>query len=339
MIYLNIKDYKPSKLDKLSKKTVLFPLARIKNKQHLRLDGQVLKLNPEHLNYSDYDDSYKNVVRMLRSYFNLSVPDGKFKVEVGKEAWEVQIDSRGYFTEEIDIPSDHDDIEFTFEDGEHEKKHLHIPAIARNFPSTEPDFSLGLITDIDDTIMISHTSFPLKKIRYLLTKSASKRHEVPGMGQLYTKLGKLGMHFFYLSNSEMNLYLLMKHFLDINNYPQGALFLQKYLKFKDFITPKSRISKEVHKSSHIHYLYDVYPNAKYILVGDNTQKDPFIYLNIAKKYPGKTLAVCIRTVKDRDERMKIDFEKLNVPFFYFSTGHELEENLKGLLKINEWREI
>jgi len=316
----------------LSKKTVLFPLARIKNKKHIRFDGQVLNLKPRHLNYAEYESTYNNVIRLLRSYFNISVPSGVVKIEMDNEEWEVNIDSRGYFTQNIDLQKETDELKFEFESSvKKETKQLYIPAVARDFPNTNPDFKLGLITDIDDTIMISHTSFPLKKIRYLLTKSASKRNEVHGMSALYQELEKFGTHFFYLSNSEMNLFLLLKHFLDINEYPNGALFLQKYLKFKDFVMPNSRLSKEIHKSSHIHYLYDVYPSAKYILIGDNTQKDPFIYLDIARKYANKTLAVCIRTVKEPDERMKIDFQKLGVQFFYFNTGDELKKDIMPLM--------
>lgn len=316
----------------MSKKTVLFPLARIRNRKHIRLDGQVLNLKPKHLNYAEYENTYKNLIRILRSYFNLSVPTGVVKIEIDNEGWEVNIDSRGFFTQKLDLNKENEELSFEFEDAEkHSVKKLYIPAVARDFPDTDPDFKLGLITDIDDTIMISHTSFPLKKIRYLLTKSASKRNEVKGMSNLYQEIEKYGAHFFYLSNSEMNLFLLLKHFLDINEYPKGALFLQKYLKFKDFVTPKSRLSKEIHKASHIHYLYDVYPAAKYILIGDNTQKDPFVYLDVARKFPKNTLAVCIRTVKDADERTAIDFQKLNVPFFYFDDGSELQDKLMPLL--------
>lgn len=43
-------------------------------------------------------------------------------------------------------------------------------------------------------------------------------------------------------------------------------------------------------------ILEVFPNLKFILLSDNSQRDPQIYASIRHKYPGKITAVYIRNM-------------------------------------------
>ena len=43
-----------------------------------------------------------------------------------------------------------------------------------------------------------------------------------------------------------------------------------------------------------------FPDMKFILIGDDGQKDPTTYATIAKRYPGRVLAIGIRQLSPRE---------------------------------------
>ncbi len=43
-----------------------------------------------------------------------------------------------------------------------------------------------------------------------------------------------------------------------------------------------------------------FPDMKFILVGDDGQKDPTTYATIARRYPGRVLAIVIRQLSPRE---------------------------------------
>jgi phosphatidate phosphatase APP1 len=48
-------------------------------------------------------------------------------------------------------------------------------------------------------------------------------------------------------------------------------------------------------------ILDVFPEQRFVLLGDNSQKDPSIYSAIARKYPGKIFAIYIRNIVPANE--------------------------------------
>ena len=50
-----------------------------------------------------------------------------------------------------------------------------------------------------------------------------------------------------------------------------------------------------HKFDKIKHLLEFYPDLKFILFGDDSQKDPFIYERIVKQFPNGVKAVYIRS--------------------------------------------
>ena len=163
-----------------------------------------------------------------------------------------------------------------------------------------PEAEYGVISDIDDTIL--HTGVTsLLKWRLILNslfKNIDRRLPVLGMAERFqdyhlNEQGKAVNPIFYVSNSPWNLYIYLKGFLELNEFPKGPILL------RDIRTPfdKTPKPKVAHKFSQIRNILNTYPEMQFILVGDNGQEDPVIYEKISNEYPGRIKEIYLREVK------------------------------------------
>ncbi len=70
----------------------------------------------------------------------------------------------------------------------------------------------------------------------------------------------------------------------------------------------------------------MYPGKQFILLGDNGQHDPYIYLKIAETFPGQVKAIYIRAVK-RSHRSKVNevldrIDEMSIPSLQFKHSAE-----------------
>jgi len=192
--------------------------------------------------------------------------------------------------------------------------------------------SLGVISDIDDTIVVSHAHRYRKKIWTALSKNAKTRKPNKTLSEFYNKLHSDKTPFFYVSSSERNLYEFWIRFMEINKFPSGPLLL-KELKYGllDFIF--SGKGKHNHKYEKISGILDFYPNLNFVLVGDNGQKDVEIYHSIVKDFPDRIKGVFIVPTlqKSLDRDIVADCKKYNVNILTIdNTSESLNTALKEL---------
>ena len=65
--------------------------------------------------------------------------------------------------------------------------------------------------------------------------------------------------------------------------------------------PKTFVPSGVqHKLEYAEQLMEDFPDMKFILIGDDGQKDPTTYATIARRYPGRVLAIGIRQLSPRE---------------------------------------
>ncbi|WP_286814336.1 MULTISPECIES: phosphatase domain-containing protein [unclassified Maribacter] len=187
--------------------------------------------------------------------------------------------------------------------------------------------SLGVISDIDDTIVVSHSHRYRKKIWTALSKNAMTRKPNKTLSKFYNKLRPDKNPFFYVSSSERNLYGFWSHFMKTNNFPSGPLLL-KELKygFTDFIF--SGKGKHHHKYEKITGILDFYPFLSFILVGDNGQKDVEIYHSIVLNFPERIKSIFIVPTVDKRLNKKIvaDCKKHNVNILTINNSIESLNN-------------
>lgn len=184
---------------------------------------------------------------------------------------------------------------------------------------TTPDI---VVSDIDDTILRSHISHRLHKLRTLMFTPVERRHAIEPVKALIHRIVAQGGAAFYLSNSEQNLYPLIYRFLIHNAFPAGPLFLRQMRRLRDFIRYRKLPTPEVHKLKMLNILIPMFPEKNFVLVGDNTQYDLSIYLAASKSYPDNVKAIYIRrAIRLPDETKKIEqltaeLAQRNIEFHY-----------------------
>lgn len=182
----------------------------------------------------------------------------------------------------------------------------------------KPQF--GVISDIDDTILISYATTKLMKFRLMFLNNALTRMPFEGVSAFYQSLqnGTTDGAFnplFYLSNSEWNLYDLLHEFIEFNRIPKGPLLLRE-MEIRVLRFWKMMEYSKNHKIEKLRQLMNFFGDMKFILIGDSGQKDPEVYSEIVREFPGRVLAVYIRDIgiPQKTIRIKTISETMNKEF-------------------------
>ncbi len=192
--------------------------------------------------------------------------------------------------------------------------------------------NLGIISDIDDTFLVSYASNPFKKIYFLLFRNVNTRKIYENVVPHYQALSNAGRTigggqnaFFYVSSSEWNLYRFIVKFTKIHQLPKAVLLLKDIKSsLTDFFWNGSRDHN--HKFEKIKHILEFYPDLKYVLMGDDAQQDPLLYEAICKIFPVTVIAVYIRKTgkqkKENVEKILKNLESLDVAVCYFTNSSE-----------------
>lgn len=200
--------------------------------------------------------------------------------------------------------------------------------------------NLGIISDIDDTFLVSHTLNPLKKLYVLLFKNINKRKIYEDVVTHYQALSTAGREnkeefnaFFYVSSSEWNLYRFIIKFTEIHQLPKAVLLLKdiKTSLTDFFLTGRGNHN---HKFDKIKHILEFYPNLEYVLLGDDSQHDAFLYEAICKIFPVTVKAVYIRQTgnakKEKVTAVLKNLETLRVSVCYFKNSSEAISHSKSI---------
>lgn len=214
---------------------------------------------------------------------------------------------------------------------------------------------VGIISDIDDTIMISMVPQPLRAVRYAMISKVASRQAVPGMPLFLRDLaveaayaaqedtpGPRAPHStydvpslppaqFYLSTGAWNTVPTLRPFLRRAGFPKGTALLRAWW-FTDGGTLPGSGSR--FKLSQFADMVEMLPHVKWILVGDNGQTDPQTFTTFAQLWPDQLAAVAIRKLDAmahmrssgrRSQRYQGDRSAVPeaVPVIYGEDGYQL----------------
>lgn len=167
----------------------------------------------------------------------------------------------------------------------------------------------AFISDIDDTIMISHSARLAKRLRELFIKNPRTRKTFPSLKTHYQLLANAHTEvdqpnpFFYVSSSEWNLYDYLVEMFRYNELPEGTFLLNQLKRWKSLL--KTGKTGHEGKLLRVMRIIDAFPNQKFVFFGDNSQQDPAIYHAIAEKHSANVKAIYIRNVRrSREEATK-----------------------------------
>lgn len=154
------------------------------------------------------------------------------------------------------------------------------------------DTGLSVISDIDDTIKISHV---LDKKELLANTFHRPFKAVPGMAEMYRGWEGQGMRFHYLSAGPWQLYPPLAEWVQTERFPHGS-FQMKEFRWKDRTALNLFEKPEEYKLPAIEGLLRRFPKRRFLLVGDSGEKDPEVYGAVARKFPEQIIRILIRDV-------------------------------------------
>lgn len=178
-----------------------------------------------------------------------------------------------------------------------------------------PGTKFGLISDIDDTVIVTYLPRAFIAAWNSFVKHTSTRQPVPGMADLYNELLRRhpGMPVMYISTGAWNVVTTMTRFLKRHGYPVGPMLMTDWGPTN---TGWFRSGQE-HKRTQLRRLAIEFPEIEWFLVGDDGQHDPMIYREMAREHPEHVRAVLIRELNPVEQ------------FLSHGTTTELEYNLFG----------
>lgn len=282
--------------------------------QALYLQGRVLA-NPSQTN-SDSESLWRNILAAYRRFESDEVPGVRVRAAYQNMAQETISDKEGYFTFHLRTP-----VIAASQQPWHRVR-LSMPDYKDMAPTDSAEILVpaanaqyGVISDIDDTILVTNATSLFKMARLTFLKSARTRLPFAGVAAFYHALqrgtGDVYNPIFYVSSSPWNLYDFLVDFMALNDIPAGPLMLRDFgLDENKFI----KLSHLDHKRDQIERLLNTYPQLPFILIGDSGQHDPEIYQQIATHFPHRIRAIYIRDVSPqplRDNQVRALAEKLD----------------------------
>lgn len=228
-----------------------------------------------------------------------------------------------------------------------------------------PKETFGVVSDIDDTVMVSMVPRLMVAAKHTIVDRVSDREAVPGMPQLLCALacqdagaGCRDWSFaegagheggvpaptkawpathgpvLYLSTGAWNVAPTMKDFLRRLKYPRGGLLMTD---FGPSNTGWFRSGPE-HKRRELRRLAQTFPQVKWFLVGDDGQRDPEIYAEFATLFPDSVAGIAIRSLSQIEQFLShYSFASMvpealwsvppGIPVWYGSDGFTLLEDI------------
>jgi phosphatidate phosphatase APP1 len=188
----------------------------------------------------------------------------------------------------------------------------------------------GFISDIDDTFLISHSANMRKRLFVLFTENARSRQPFEDAVKHYQLLANSNSSsdapnpFFFVSSSEWNLYDYILEFTIVNQMPKGVFLLNQLKLFSQLL--KTGQNNHQTKFTRIARILETYPKQRFVLLGDSSQHDPYIYEAVVNHFPRQVHAVYIRDIHAKNQQKVNDvlykIEAAGVPCCFFKHSSE-----------------
>lgn len=288
--------------------------------------GRVLD-NPEPSSATEGEGVGAALRRSVQHFMTRELPGVPLRVEVGGATVEAASDDDGYFVVRVpaSAPLGSPRTSGIVSLGGEYRGLTSARAAPVDVWVPGPAARLGIISDIDDTVIKTGVQRAGQMVLQTLTGSELTREAFPGAAALYRDLAAGVNPVFYVSSSPWNLHAFLTAFLDHHEFPRGPLLLRDLL--------GNEAGRE-QKHGRIHEILDLHPDLPFVLIGDSGEKDPEIYADIVRSHPGRILAVYIREVRldpgdGSVERIAQDWAP-DVPFVLAADSQAVRDHGKTL---------
>ena len=224
-------------------------------------------------------------MRGWRSFTSTPVNNTVVQIQVGDTVTETRTDRSGYVDTRVkgDLEPGWGTVRLSTEGAAPVDAPIRV---------VDPRCKFGVVSDIDDTVMVTALPRPLLAAWNTFVLDEHARMAVPGMAVLYERLvnANAGAPVFYLSTGAWNVAPTLSRFLSRHLYPAGPLLLTDWGPTAD----RWFRSGQEHKRTTLQRLSQEFPHIKWLLIGDDGQHDQEIYSEFAHAHPENVAAVAIR---------------------------------------------
>lgn len=261
------------------------------------LEGRVIAEEQVRVSSSD-DGRWNNLRRSLGLLVNKERKRVAVSAELAGATWHAETDVEGYFRIELDRMA-------TLEPRWHRITGRTGAASSETGVLVLPPENVrGLISDFDDTIVITEVNSTRRMLANTLLRNPVQRRPVPGTAGLYRQLAAKNpvpdaAPTFYLSASPRQLHFAIETFLAHNQFPPGVLITERVTNDD---TSEPIFDQIAYKTARIEEILTRLPRVTFTLIGDDGEHDPEIYDAIQKKYPQRIEAIWIRRVNPDPRR-------------------------------------
>jgi len=306
---------------------VVIPYAGYGGDGWIRVLGRVLLASPA-TSRDEQKNSRSRSIRGWRSFTSVPVDDVTVTVTAGGRQFQVTANRGGVVDSriEVDLPFGWNSVAMRTDDSDEVTAPIYV---------VDPTVRVGLVSDIDDTVMVTALPRPFLAAWNTFVLDEHARRPVPGMAVLYERLTRShpGAPVIYLSTGAWNVAPTLTRFLSRNLYPSGALLLTDWGPTHDRWFRSGRD----HKHDSLRRLAAEFPDIRWILVGDDGQHDEELYGDFVRDHPSNVTAVCIRQLSTSEAvlaggRSAPDGHGAdsNVPWLYAPDGAGLSDQLVGV---------
>jgi phosphatidate phosphatase APP1 len=261
------------------------------------LEGRVIAAEQVRAPSSE-DGRWDNLRRNLGLLINKERKRVAVSARLDDSEWQAETDAEGYFRIDLDQLRRHEPgwhrIGGKIEGSSSETGLLIVP----------PGNVSGLISDFDDTIIVTEVNSTRRMLANTLLRNPLQRQAVPGTAALYRELAARNplpeaAPIFYLSASPRQLHFAIETFLGHNGFPPGILVTKRVTNDD---TSEPLLDQIAYKTAKIEEILARLPQVQFTLIGDDGESDPEVYEAIRAKYPDRIDAIWIRRVNSDPKR-------------------------------------
>lgn len=225
-------------------------------------------------------------IRGWRHFLNVPLAHGEVEIELGGAKYRAKADRGGVLDVvlEANMPAGWHSAKITTKES--------TEPVDAPFYVVADDARIGLISDIDDTVMVTALPRPLLAAWNTFVLNEHARTPTPGMSVFYERVRAAypDAPFIYLSTGAWNTAPALRRFLTRNMYPRGPLLLTDWGPTPDRVFR----SGAEHKRKNLRRLAREFPHIQWILVGDDGQHDEALYGEFSQERPENVRCVAIR---------------------------------------------
>lgn len=255
------------------------------------LEGRVAERR-EGREYRPADSWLANLRRTLGLLRTEELKGAPLLLTFGGHSWKLRTDDDGYFALRAETPPGVATgwrpvlVEVAGDPARTEARLLVVP----------DGETLGIISDVDDTVLVTEVGDRSRMLAHTFLENPLQRQPFAGAAALYRSIVArnalpAAAPVIYLTGSPRQLLPAIRAFLEHNGFPAGPVIGRKVT---DGDGGDPLVDQERYKLERIEAILEDLPDARFVLSGDDGERDPEVYRQVRERHPKRIEAVYIR---------------------------------------------